>query len=65
MALASIPAQNINRGISCASPDGKTLAVILSGEHAMELYRVGPAGHLKLQQTVTGIPEAAAGLVTK
>lgn len=47
------------------SPDGKTLAVILSGEHAIGLYRVGLGGHLKLQQTVTGIPGAAAGLVSK
>jgi len=47
------------------SLDGKTLAVILSGEHAMGLYRVGIGGHLKLQQTVTGLPDAAAGLVSK
>ncbi|MCF7967871.1 MAG: lactonase family protein [Methylococcaceae bacterium] len=47
------------------SQDGKTLAVILSGEHAMGLYRVGIGGHLKLKQTVTGLPDAAAGLVSK
>jgi hypothetical protein len=47
------------------SRDGKTLAVILSGEHAMGLYRVGLDGHLKLQQTVTGLPDAATGLVAK
>jgi 6-phosphogluconolactonase (cycloisomerase 2 family) len=47
------------------SRDGKTLAVILSGEHAMGLYRVGLDGHLKLQQTVTGIPDATTGLVAK
>ena len=47
------------------SPNEKTLAVILSGEHVMGLYRVGHGGHLELQQTVTGIPDVAAGLVAK
>jgi hypothetical protein len=47
------------------SRDGKTLAVILSGAHAIGLYRVGLDGHLKLQQTVMGIPDAATGLVAK
>ena len=47
------------------SRDGKTLAVILSGEHAMGLYRVGIGGHLELQQTVTGLPDAPAGLVSE
>lgn len=47
------------------SKDGETLSVILSGEHAMGLFRVGLHGQLNLQQTVGGIPDAAAGLVTK
>lgn len=47
------------------SQDGKTLAVILSGEHAMALYRLGSGGVLTLWQTVTGVPGGAAGLVAE